>query len=381
MTPTYDALIVGARPAGAATAMLLARAGARVLVVERDAPGTDTPSTHALMRGAVMQLTRWGLVERLRAAGTPPVRRTTFAYAGSEIVIDLKPQHGVDALLSPRRTVLDPMLAAAAVEAGATLCYHTRLLDVQRGADGRVCGAVLSGPDGAFPVSARLVVGADGRVSRLARAVGAPARHHGRHAAATLYAYVAGIEDRGNRWHYAPGAAAGAIPTNAGLHVVFVAIPPARFRTAIRGDLAGALHRILAEVAPGLAAEARAGTTVTRPVAFAGSPGHLRAAHGPGWALVGDAGYYKDPITAHGLTDALRDAELLAGAVLAGQAAAFADYEATRDALSLPLFRATDAIAGFDWTLDALETLHRELHQAMRAEQDWLAGARVPAAA
>lgn len=119
LAPRYDVVIAGARPAGAATAMLLARAGARVLVVERDAPGTDTLSTHALMRGAVMLLHKWGLADALFAAGTPPVRQTRFVYCTEEIVLDIKARHGVDALLAPRRTVLDPHLAAAARTAGA----------------------------------------------------------------------------------------------------------------------------------------------------------------------------------------------------------------------------------------------------------------------
>jgi len=381
MADRYDALIVGARAAGAATALLLARAGARVLVVERDAPGTDTLSTHALMRGGVQQLARWGLLDRVVAAGTPPVRTTLFAYGAERVTVDLKPRQGIDALYSPRRTVLDPMLAGAAVEAGATVRYHTWIMDVLRDGDGRVEGALVRTSEGLTPIRAGIVIGADGRRSRLARAVAAPTRHAGTHAAASVYAYVAGIADRGNRWHYAPGAAAGVIPTNDGLHVVFVAVPPARFRAAMRGDLAAALRHTLAEVDPDLAAEVAAGHLATRPLAFAGEPGWLRAAHGPGWALVGDAGSFKDPITAHGLTDAMRDAELLARAVLAGTDRALAGYEATRDALSLPLFRATDAIAALPAEMGALQALHRDLHEAMRTEQDWIAAAALPAAA
>jgi menaquinone-9 beta-reductase len=380
MADRYDALIVGARAAGAATALLLARAGARVLVVERDAPGTDTLSTHALMRGGVQQLARWGLLDRVVAAGTPPVRTTLFAYGTERVTVAIKPRQGIDALYSPRRTVLDPILAGAAIEAGAIVRYHSWFVDVLRGGDGRVQGALVRTDEGLKPIRAGIVIGADGRRSRLARAVSALARHVGLNAAASVYAYVAGIADRGNRWHYAPGAAAGVIPTNDGLHVVFVGVPPGRFRAAMRGDLAPALHRTLAEVDPDLAAEVAAGRPASRPLAFAGEPGWLRAAHGPGWALVGDAGYFKDPITAHGLTDALRDAELLAAAVLAGSDRALAGYEATRDALSLPLFRATDAIAALPADMGALQARHRDLHEAMRAEQDWLAAA-LPAAA
>ena len=103
----YDAVIIGARCAGATTALLLARSGAKVLVVDRQAYGSDTMSTHALMRGAVVQLKRWGLIPSVTAAGTPAIRSTTFHYGDEAIRIDIKPDHGVDCLFAPRRTVLD----------------------------------------------------------------------------------------------------------------------------------------------------------------------------------------------------------------------------------------------------------------------------------
>src|SRR5215510_1714215 len=95
---TYDVAIVGARAAGAATAYLLARHGLDVLVVDRARYGADTLSTHALMRGGVLQLSRWGLLDEIIAAGTPPVRRTTFRYADDVVAINLKSSFGVDAL-------------------------------------------------------------------------------------------------------------------------------------------------------------------------------------------------------------------------------------------------------------------------------------------
>src|SRR5262245_23530275 len=107
----YDAVIVGARCAGAATAMLLARAGMDVLLVEQGLRGTDTLSTHALMRAGVLQLFRWGLLDAIKAAGTPPIETTTFHYGDEALDIRIKPRDGVDALYAPRRTVLDPLLA------------------------------------------------------------------------------------------------------------------------------------------------------------------------------------------------------------------------------------------------------------------------------
>ena len=374
MTCEYDVVIAGARPAGTATALLLARAGVRVLVVERDTPGTDTLSTHALMRGGVMQLTRWGVADGLWAAGTPRVRQTRFVYGTEEVVVDISDQHGVDALMAPRRTVLDPALAAAAAAAGAELRYGTFFDGVEHDADGRVTAAVLRDDAGIRKIRGEMVVGADGRRSRVARAVGAPVTLAGRQAAATIYAYFEGITDIGYRWHFGDRLGAGAVPTNDGRHVIFVGLPPARFRGLSGSDRSAALRALLAEVHPGLAAEVAAGRQVAPPLAFAGEPGYLRRPWGPGWALVGDAGYFKDPITAHGITDALRDAELLANAILAGTEAALKDYEATRDRLSLPLFAVTDALAALDWTLAEAQSLHGELHRAMKAEQDCMAG-------
>jgi 2-polyprenyl-6-methoxyphenol hydroxylase-like FAD-dependent oxidoreductase len=103
----YNVVIAGARCAGAATALLLARQGARVLLLDKSRYGTDTLSTHALMRGAVVQLHRWGLLPGVAAAGTPPVRSTTFHLPDTVTTIQVKPKYGVGALYAPRRTVLD----------------------------------------------------------------------------------------------------------------------------------------------------------------------------------------------------------------------------------------------------------------------------------
>src|SRR5262245_36813375 len=136
----YDAVIVGARPAGAATALLLARAGLRVLVVDRSRYGDDTLSTHALMRGGVLQLHRWGLLDRIVDAGTPAVRGTTFQIGSDRISIEIKSAHGVDALYAPRRTVLDPILVDAAIEAGADVRFETTVTGLHRDDRGRVTG-------------------------------------------------------------------------------------------------------------------------------------------------------------------------------------------------------------------------------------------------
>src|SRR3954463_6739390 len=157
-----DVIVVGARAAGAATAMLLARAGLDVLVVERSRYGTDTLSTHALMRAGVMQLHRWGLLDAIVAAGTPPVRTSTFTYAGDAMRVPVKPLGGVEALYAPRRTVLDPVLVDAARAAGAVVEYSTSVTSLTRDERGRVVGVEGRDPMGR-PVrhEARWVVGAD----------------------------------------------------------------------------------------------------------------------------------------------------------------------------------------------------------------------------
>ncbi len=370
----YDALIVGARCAGAATAMLMARRGLTVLAIDRGGYGTDTLSTHALMRGAVLQLHRWDVLPRIVEMGTPAVRSTTFHYGEETIALPIKPVHGVDALYAPRRTVLDSVLVDAAQEAGAEVRHGCALTGLIRRSDGRVAGAVVRDGEGrSLEIAADLVVGADGVGSAVARLAGAPVQHAARHATATLYGYWSGIDADGFRWHYREGAGTGLIPTNAGQACVFAAIPPDRFRREARHDLRALHRRIIAESTPDLMSALNSARPEGRMWAFAGRRGFLRQACGPGWALVGDAGYFKDPLTAHGITDALRDAELLATAAAHATPAAFDDYAEARDALSLPLFHATDAIASFAWDLDRLKDLHQALNKAMKREVDWIA--------
>ena len=368
---TYDVLVIGARAAGAATAMLLAERGLEVLLVDRGDYGKDTLSTHALMRGAVLQLRRWGLLDRVAASGTPPVRRTAFHYGDTVLDLEIKASHGVDALYAPRRTVLDPILVDAAEAAGATVRFRTGLVDLVRDARGRVIGAVLKGPAGeAYAVAADRVIGADGAGSTVARLVDAPFEHRAAHATAVIWGYWSGLEAGGYHWHYRPGVSAGVIPTTGGETCIFAAMPQAR----LKGGADPALYReVLAACAPDLAARLEAMRLESRLFAFAGRPGFLRRPSGPGWALVGDAGYFKDPITAHGLTDALRDAELLARAIATGSDAALDAFTATRRAFSLPFLELTDRIAAFDWDLDQLQALHRALNKAMQPEVEHLA--------
>ena len=368
----YDVVVVGGRCAGAAAAMLLARQGLDVLLVEQAPRGTDTTSTLALMRGAVMQLSRWGLLDGVRAAGTPKIQKTTFHYGGDPVEIAIAPRDGVDALYAPRRTVLDPLLADAAAAAGADVAYGFRFRDVLTDRRGRVSGAVVEDDTRAVRrVAAGLVVGADGLGSPVARRVGAEAYRVGAFAGAVIYGFVPGLDVEGYHWHYAPGVSAGAIPTGGGEVLVFASLPRERF-LQLRGDPSAAYFHVLENAAPRLAAALRIAPPRLPLRTFAGHVGQFRRASGPGWALVGDAGYFKDPLTAHGMTDALRDATLLARAVEKGTDAALAEYQAVRDALSDRLFEITDEIASFSWDMARAQQLHRELSEAMAQEVRYL---------
>src|SRR5512139_2547166 len=184
----YDAVIVGARCAGASTALLLARAGLRVLLVDRGATETDTVSTHALMRGAVLQLDRWGVLGAIEAAGTPVIERTVFHYGAEVTPVDIAPRGGARGLYAPRRTVLDSVLVDAAREAGAEVRHGVILSELVWTRDGRVRGVVLTDRFGRVTrVDAAIVVGADGRRSTVAERVGAPTERLSRHATAMLY--------------------------------------------------------------------------------------------------------------------------------------------------------------------------------------------------
>ncbi|MBY5161012.1 NAD(P)/FAD-dependent oxidoreductase [Salsipaludibacter albus] len=376
-TPQADVVVVGARPAGAATARALARRGHRVVVLDRSRRGSDTLSTHALMRPAVMLLERWGLVDALVERGTPAIERVTFRYGSSNpVVVSLD-----SPLYAPRRTVLDPVVSDAAVAAGAEVHHGVRVDGLLRDERGRVAGVAWHGRDGSSgTVRAPWVVGADGRTSLVVRAVRPPVTRHGRHASATVYTHVTGLATDGLEWWYgAGGVSAGVVPTNDGQACVFVMGPAARFARDRGPGLDRWFTRLLSEVGPELAvrvADAGSGAPLR---GFPGTPGWLRRPHGRGWALVGDAGAFRDPATAHGLTDALRDARLL-GMALDGALrepatarTALAAYEHQRDHLAGPVFAVTDAIASSTWDLDEVAVLHRELSVAMQAEAAALA--------
>ena len=380
----YDVIVVGGRAAGAATAMLLARRGLRTLLLDQSAEGSDTLSTHALMRGGVMQLARWGVLNDIITAGTPPVRRGTFRYGDENVVISVKPSHGVDALYAPRRTLLDPLLVQAAVQAGVEVHHRTAVTGLIT-RNGRVYGVHATTPDGrSVDLGAQLVIGADGVRSTVARFVNAPFTRIGTSAAAATYAYWSDLETDGYEWIFHPNAACGVIPTNDGKTCVFVNAKPERIG---RGGVQ-LINYVIADAEPALAHRLSKATPPKGARTWGGARGFIRRSYGPGWALVGDAGYFKDPISAHGLTDALRDAELLARAVIDGFDGACAgsmtesleEYERTRDRISIPFFDIVDRIAGHEWGHREIAQLLLELNSAQADEVETLTALEMEAA-
>lgn len=365
---SYDAIIIGARCAGAATGMLMARNGARVLIVDREKEVYDTLSTHALMRPAVTLLDQWGLLDQIAVAGTPAVRSTHFHYGSERIDVPIKPE----GLYAPRRWLLDRVLQDAAVEAGAELRTGTSLVSLMHDSPGRVIGADFRHADGTTQgIRARIVIGADGRRSMVAECAGARIITQSAHCSATAYTYVDGLANAGYRWYYGDGIAAGLIPTTDGAHCLFTSCAPDAFKARFKEDAFGAAMNILATWEPEIAADLSTRGPIERMRRYSGAPGHIRDCAGPGWALVGDAGYFKDPATAHGITDAFLDANRLARTlqVKPGDARG---YQIERDRIAPTFFELTQKIASLDWDFAMLKTLHMELTTCMKAEQQAL---------
>ena len=375
----HDVIVVGARCAGAATAMLLADQGLDVLVVDRATFPSDTLSTHAIARGGLVQLARWGLLDAVVESGAPEIRTVAFHLGdGSVLRKTVKDRAGVDFLLAPRRHVLDTILASAAVEAGARFESGISVTGVLTDDAGRVVGVTARDGDGTVrELRASFVVGADGVHSRIARAVGAPVIEERPSDGAAHYAYVAGLDGEGFEFHLGPDALAGVFPTHDGEANVWVC-SPARGAELGAGDRTGDFLRLLRRTSPSLADRVER-ARMTSPVRGAlRLPNHVRQAVGNGWALVGDAGYHRDPVTGHGITDAFRDAELLAarlGQALRGEVAedeALAAYADERNRALAPIFELTIRLAAYPPGPEFV-ALQKQLSDLIEAEAGWLA--------
>jgi flavin-dependent dehydrogenase len=378
---SHDVVVVGARVAGAATAMLLARRGWDVVMVDRAALPADRISTHSLARGGVVQLARWGLLEPLLATGAPPVRQVNFHHGGEVVRRPVKDAAGVDLLLAPRRYVLDEVLARAAVNAGAQLLTGVTATGVTRDATGRVSGVTARTAGGqALQLSARLVVGADGVRSHMAGLFGADVVEQHPPSGGCFYTYVRDVPWDGFEFHLSPNAFAGAFPTHHNQACVWLIRPTELLASVVRAGArrSDAWLAALSASAPELASKVRAGS-ITAPIrGTVGLPNHLLQAAGPGWALVGDAGYHRDPITGHGITDAFRDAELLATAAYrflsrtTTETAAMAEYQTARDTAIRDVFALTRALGSFPDPHTSLD-LQIQLSHALDREARTLA--------
>ncbi|TDP86059.1 flavin-dependent dehydrogenase [Aquabacterium commune] len=348
----FDAVVVGARCAGAATALLLARQGHRVLIVDQaHFPSDVRLSTHLVWHAGVDLLDRWGLLQALQDSGCPLLTDFTLDMGGL-VLQGQPPATRVGAAMAPRRVVLDQVLLDAAVAAGAELREGVTFEGVLRerdSADGRVCGIRGRLQDGQ-PVQfeARVVVGADGTHSPLARAVGARALvHHPKDDGSyNAYAYFSGLPVDAVEFHSRPERMAYAWSTHHGQTLVGVILPGRAPRVPL-AEVEAMVMRELHAHAPSLAERVR-GAQREGDWTAASVGSHCREAAGAGWALVGDAGVTVDPVTAAGITLALRDAELLSGLLHEGLLqdgssgqraldAALAHFGPQRDAVSRPL--------------------------------------------
>jgi flavin-dependent dehydrogenase len=337
----YDAIVVGARCAGSPTAMLLARAGHRVLLVDRARFPSDKLSTHYIQPSGVQCLRSWGLLDSVIATGAPPI--STFRVYSSDGLLMDAPMEGV--AYCPRRYLLDAMLVDAAVAAGAELRtgFTVDEIEMQRGT---VTGVIGHLRDGA-PVreSARYVIGAEGHHSLVAKTVAASAYRERAALTGGYYSYWSGVEIAGAEVHVSERGGVLAFPTNDGQVCVAAGRGTEHFRD-YRRNIEETFFWIL-DASPAFAAKVRAGRREERWYGTADVPNFFRKPWGDGWALVGDAGYMKDPTTGLGIADAFRDAGLLATAldqVLTGSrpaADALGDYQAQRDAAAVPMYELT----------------------------------------
>ena len=348
MTSTYDAIVVGARCAGAPTAMLLARQGYQVLLVDRATFPSDTISTHVIHAPGVAALSRWGLLGEVVATGCPPIDTYAYDFGPFTIRGAARPVDGHSSGYAPRRTFLDKILVDAASASGVEVWerFNVDSLVIE---DDAVVG-ITGHSDGGERVElrARIVIGADGKNSRVASTVKAAEYETRPRLQYCYYTYFRDLPTDGMEVFIRPERGFAAAPTNDGLTMVVAGWPYAE-AAAYKADVEANFLKTL-ELVPEFAARMR---TAERAAPFLGGavPGFFRTPFGPGWALVGDAGYNKDPITAQGISDAFNDAERCAAAVhawLSGGStydAAMSSWQQARDTGAMPIYEFTSQLA------------------------------------
>jgi 2-polyprenyl-6-methoxyphenol hydroxylase-like FAD-dependent oxidoreductase len=370
MSKAYQAIIVGARCAGSPMAMLLARKGYRVLMVDRATFPSDTLSTHVVQPLAVAALSRWGLLDRLVATGCPSV--DTYAFDFGQFTIAGAPgTKDAPVAYCPRRTILDKLLVDAAAEAGAETREDFTVEEVLM-EDGRVVG-IRGRSKGGDTVTERadVVVGADGRNSLVAETV-RPEKYNERPPLlAPYYTYWSGLPMRGRFETYIrPNRGFAAAQTHEGLTMIVGGWPHSEF-AANKKDIEGNYLKLF-ELAPEFADRLRSAKREGR-LTGAPTPNFFRKPYGPGWALIGDAGYLKDPITAQGINDAFRDAERGAIALDEGLAGtrsfdeAMGDYQRSRDASVLPMYEFTCQLATLEAPPPEMQQLLGAIHGNQKA--------------
>jgi 2-polyprenyl-6-methoxyphenol hydroxylase-like FAD-dependent oxidoreductase len=361
----YDAIVIGARCAGAPTAMLLARKGYRVLAVDRATFPSDTVSTHLIHPPGVDALRRWGLLDRVIGTGCPAIH--TYAFDFGPFTLTGSP--GADrsgVAYAPRRTVLDKILVEAASAARVDVREGFTVEEVVF--DGaQVVGVRGHSRSGATMTErARVVVGADGLHSLVAKAVKPESYREKAPLLAAYYSYWTGLPMAGRFEVYTrPPRAFAAWPTNDGLTLVIGGWPSSEFERN-KSDIEGHFLKAI-DLVPDFADRLRRARREER---FAGMavPGYFRKPFGPGWALAGDAGYNKDFITAQGIQDAFRDAELCVRALdeaFSGRRPfeeAMADYQATRDEHVLAMYEFTAQLAALEPPPPALQQILEAAH-------------------
>jgi flavin-dependent dehydrogenase len=345
---SYDAIVVGARCAGSPAAMLLARKGYRVLAVDRSTFPSDTVSTHLIHAPGVDALRRWGVLDKVVATDCPAIDTYSFDFGPVVISGTPLPFGGSSTAYAPRRTVLDTLLVDAAGAAGAEIREGFTVDEVTI-EDGKVTGIRGRDRDGkSVTERARVVIGADGSNSRVAKAVQPEQYATKPMLQAGCYSYFSDLPVSGFEITVRPDRGWAALPTNDGLTLVVVGWPYGE-HPAFKADVEGNFLKTL-ELSPDFAQRMRSATRVDR---FYGHPvpNFFRKPFGPGWALIGDAGYSKDPITAQGITNAFRDAEACVDALEAvfERGASFdesmATYQNDRDVHSMAMYHFTTQLA------------------------------------